>query len=158
MRLDDLSMMREHLDTLGSMLDGLKKLLDERTADLRAEQARLRQLRNKTFPTGYFSDVAWEILVDLDRAHHESRSLAMSDLGLDSSIPLSTILRYVQKMEEDGFLLRAIDPDDGRRTIVTLSEKGHTAMSAIFDQLVLTSGTAAASSNIVNPSEDKAAA
>lgn len=135
MRAQTPAQIKEQLDVIEAILIDIRDSLSAWCSNCRTDQIRLRQLRNGYLPRHYFSDAAWEILIDLDQAERQSRLLAVSDLGLDSGIPLSTTLRYVQRMEADGYLVRTADPADGRRTNVALSETGRVAMNAIFDEL-----------------------
>lgn len=84
-------------------------------------EKRLRSARNELFPTGYFADVAWDILVDLFLADDEHRKLSIADLSARNDVPLSTLLRYLAKMEEDGLVYRTPDHHDKRRVFIKLT-------------------------------------
>jgi DNA-binding MarR family transcriptional regulator len=120
---------------LQSALDSIAQLEARMAAtlgELRQAEIRLRRARDMHFPPSYFADVAWDILLDLDWADERGVMLALSDLGVEAKIPLSTTMRYVQKMETDGFVVRQLDSKDRRRTIVALTDKGREAMKNIF--------------------------
>lgn len=100
---------------------------------LRDLEIKLRRLRNKQFPGGYFSDFAWDILLDLDKAAREGRRFVVSDAGADAGVPLTTAVRYIAKLERDGYVVRETDPNDRRRTFVSLTERGAQALDATFE-------------------------
>lgn len=100
---------------------------------LRNLEIKLRRLRNKQFPGGYFSDFAWDILLDLDKAAREGRRFVVSDAGADAGVPLTTAVRYIAKLERDGYVVRETDPNDRRRTFVSLTERGAQALDATFE-------------------------
>ncbi|MEY2927790.1 MAG: Winged helix DNA-binding domain, partial [Pseudomonadota bacterium] len=45
-------------------------------------------------------------------------------------------LRYINKLTSDGYIERCADPADRRRSFISLTERGHVTMDAIFDQLI----------------------
>lgn len=133
---------------LSSDLDDIKRMLhvlmasknapDSAGAEITATSLRdleikLRRLRNKQFPGGYFSDFAWDILLDLDKAAREGRRFVVSDAGADAGVPLTTAVRYIAKLERDGYVVRETDPNDRRRTFVSLTERGAQALDATFE-------------------------
>lgn len=103
-------------------------------ADLRDLEIRLRRLRNEAFPRGYFSDFAWDILLELDKAARQGRRYVVSDAGAEVGIPLTTAVRYIAKMERDGYIQRETDANDRRRTFVSLTEKGAQALDLTFEE------------------------
>jgi DNA-binding MarR family transcriptional regulator len=95
-------------------------------------EIRLRRERNRLFPSGYFADAAWEILLDLYKAHVEQRECCITDLGLGGGIPQTTMLRYLDKLHADGFIARHPDPRDRRRVFIALTEVGVAKMASLF--------------------------
>lgn len=95
---------------------------------------RLRRLRDKMFPTAYFSDPGWEILLELYLCQCDSLELSASYLGYAASIPPTTTLRYIAQLEQDGYVERIPCETDRRRTITRLTETGHATMSAIMKE------------------------
>jgi MarR family transcriptional regulator, temperature-dependent positive regulator of motility len=114
-------------------------------AELRDTEIRLRRARGQHFPTGYFSDVAWDILLELDRAERVGEIFAITDIGVDAGIPLTTILRYLNKLEKDGFISRCQDVADRRRSVVTLTDYGRSALHSVFQAVVVNSTEKSAS-------------
>ena len=87
-----------------------------------------RKKRADVFSSGYFSDPAWDILLDLADAESNGNALCVTQLGLDNSCPTATIIRHVNKLVEDGFIIRKKDGYDRRRTHVMLSERGRSLL------------------------------
>jgi len=63
---------------------------------------------------------AWAVMRHL--AHHGPATQA--DLARAVGVAGSTLTRRLEQMEDDGLIERTNDPDDGRRIIVQLSERG----------------------------------
>jgi MarR family transcriptional regulator, temperature-dependent positive regulator of motility len=137
-------MVKSDLDEIKQMLHSLvtstsspnSSFTNLTASDLRDLELRLRRIRNRNFPVGYFSDFAWDILLDLDKASREGRRFVVSDAGSEAGIPLTTTVRYIAKLERDGYIQRETDPNDRRRTFVSLTELGAQALDATFDQTV----------------------
>lgn len=87
-----------------------------------------RSLRNRFFPADIFADPAWDILLDLTRAHLESQDVSVSSVCIAASVPMSTALRWVRQMTEAGLLQRWTDPRDRRRDLIALTEKTRVSM------------------------------
>lgn len=92
----------------------------------------IRRVRDAHFDHRYFTDSAWEILLDLKRSAELKQVSATGDLGLAAGIPHTTLLRYIDILVKDGFVVRYADPNDGRRVLVELSELGMQTMEAVF--------------------------
>lgn len=102
-------------------------------SNLRDLEIMLRRMRNKAFPIGYFSDFAWDILLGLDRARRLGQRYVVTDAGAEAGIPLTTTVRYIAKMERDGYIERETDPQDRRRTFVSLTQLGTDALDTVFE-------------------------
>lgn len=135
-----LSMVNSDLDEIKQMLHSLVASTnsvgspgrDITNLALRDLEIKLRKLRNEYFPGGYFSDFAWDILLDLDKAAREGRRFVVSDAGAEAGIPLTTAVRYIAKLERDGYIEREVDSNDRRRTFVSLTVQGSHAIDATF--------------------------
>lgn len=64
----------------------------------------------------------YEVLLHLDRA--SGGKLRMADLAASVLLTASGTTRAVDRMEREGLVHRAQDPDDGRATLVSLSPAG----------------------------------
>jgi DNA-binding MarR family transcriptional regulator len=110
--------------------------LDSRTAAQarRAQEilhARVR--RRQYFSPRLFSDPAWDVLLELYVAELAQWKMSVSSLGVDAGIPPTTVLRWLEILQNEGLVKRAKDPLDGRRVFVTLTDDGCEAMAAYFE-------------------------
>jgi DNA-binding MarR family transcriptional regulator len=103
---------------------------------LREAELKLRRAREKYFPDGYFNGSLWDILLELDHAERFGWRYSVSDVGIDSKIPLTTALRYLLTLECDGMIVRTLDPQDRRRTHVTLTAKARAAIEQSFNETI----------------------
>lgn len=95
---------------------------------------RLRAKRHRLFGDGLFGEPAWDILLELYFAAFEGRKLSPSSVGLGAKLPQTTLLRWIEKLREGGWLERSADPLDGRRVFVSLSSKAETAMDEFLSE------------------------
>ncbi len=91
-----------------------------------------RRERCSYFPADLFADPAWDILLELYLADLEQRRVSVSALCLAGGVPQSTNFRWIAKLESVGLLERHVDPLDGRRSWVELSEMGLSRMHSYF--------------------------
>lgn len=79
-----------------------------------------RRARNALFPGGWFADPAWDLLLDLYVAELEGEPVAVSSACIATGVPTTTALRCINRLVRAGLLIRTVDPEDARRSIVTL--------------------------------------
>ena len=103
---------------------------------VRAVQA-ARQRRVALFDDDLFSDPAWDILLELYALYLEQRRASVSALYSASSVPGSTALRWISKLERDGLVKRVDDLLDARRSWIELTADGHERMRRFFEMLPL---------------------
>ncbi len=94
---------------------------------------RVRNARNQFFEKGFFSDPAWDILLDLTAARAEHKRVSVTSLCIASGAPATTALRWINLMIERGLLLKVEDDVDRRRAFVSLSEPTADAMARYFE-------------------------
>lgn len=82
---------------------------------------RARRLRDHYFRSELFADPAWDILLDLFAARLEGQRVAVSSLCIAAAVPATTALRWIKTLTDMGLLVRAADPQDGRRVYIELS-------------------------------------
>ncbi|HEX8533214.1 MAG TPA: MarR family transcriptional regulator [Allosphingosinicella sp.] len=82
---------------------------------------RARRLRDQYFGPDLFADPAWDILLDLYAAHLEQQRVAVSSLCIAAAVPATTALRWIKTLTDVGLLVRAADPQDGRRVYIELA-------------------------------------
>ena len=91
---------------------------------------RARRLRDHFFNAEFFADPAWDMLLDLMAARLEQQRVAVSSLCIAAAVPPTTALRWIKTLSDHGLLVRAADPQDGRRVYVGLSDPAAAAMEA----------------------------
>jgi hypothetical protein len=82
---------------------------------------RARRLREQFFGPELFADPAWDILLDLLAARLEAQRVAVSSLCIAAAVPATTALRWIKTLTDTGLLVRAADPQDGRRVYIELA-------------------------------------
>lgn len=104
-----------------------------RPSDREVERIRqARHLRVKFFDAKLFADPAWDMLLDLYRAHLAQQRICTTSLCIGSGAPVSTALRWLNALEQRGLAQRSQDPLDGRRFWVSLTDEGVAAMAGYF--------------------------
>ena len=99
-------------------------------ADVVSQIICARQKRATVFSPTLFSDPAWDILLALFLTELRQQKVATTELAILTSIPLTTALRWIEALEQKGWLRRLPDASDQRRTFVELSARGASAMHA----------------------------
>lgn len=67
-----------------------------------------------------FADPAWTMLLDLYAADVEGSHVSVSSACMASGAPQSTALLWLSKLQSQGLIERQGDPDDRRRTFVSI--------------------------------------
>jgi DNA-binding MarR family transcriptional regulator len=101
---------------------------------VRAVQA-VRRQRAALFGGDLFSDPAWDILLELYALHLEQQRTSVSSVYKASTVPGSTALRWLAKLEHDGLVVRTEDPLDQRRSWIDLTDDGRERMRRLFEML-----------------------
>ena len=89
----------------------------------RAQVSVLRQL-NIEFPTAELSFNEYDVLFNLST--QPGRRLRIRDLNRFLLLTQPSVSRLVDRLVQGGLVTKDSDPDDGRGTIVTLTEEGYT--------------------------------
>jgi DNA-binding MarR family transcriptional regulator len=89
---------------------------------------RARRRREEMFGGEVFADPVWDVLLDLYASTLEGRRVCISDACIAASVPSTTALRWLGKMEECKLIVRHQDATDGRRAYVELSASASAAM------------------------------
>lgn len=100
-----------------------------------------RKRRRGLFPDGLFSDPAWEILLELYAVHLDQLRTSITSVCAASSVPTTTALRWVAKLEQDGIVVRVDDPLDARRSWIALTPGGLERMRTYFETLPLSASS-----------------
>jgi DNA-binding MarR family transcriptional regulator len=79
----------------------------------------LRRLRETVLGGEFFSDPAWDMLLDLYVQTRADAPVAVSSLCVAAGVPATTGLRWIRNMVAAGLLVRRNDPHDARRVFVS---------------------------------------
>ena len=104
----------------------------EVTPDYVRSVYRMRRLRDDYLPADLFADPAWDMLLDLTRAHLMDSNVSVSSLCIAAAVPTTTGLRWINGLNERGMIERYPDPADGRRIFVRIAER---TLQAMLDYL-----------------------
>lgn len=96
---------------------------------------RFRRLRNKLLGGDLFGEPAWDILLELFAADWSGEKLSVSGACYVSGVPSSTALRWIVRLENEGWVERTDDPLDGRRTWLTLTSRAERTIRDFLRQM-----------------------
>lgn len=102
------------------------------SAKARAIRA-LRAEAAQAFPDGLICDPGLDVLLDLFIAGEEGNRRVVSDL-LRTEVPATTGLRWLKRLEDEGFVKRQPDPHDRRRYFITLSEESRSKVRNLIER------------------------
>ena len=134
-REDGAGLLRRVSEDVGRIAAMLATLSDRETGPS-AEAAyvraiiRGRRLRDQYFRDDLFADPAWDMLLDLMAARLEGKQVTVSSLCIAAAVPMTTALRWIKLLAAQGLIVRTADPEDGRRSLVALSEEGAATLGA----------------------------
>lgn len=94
-----------------------------------------RRARDRHLPGDLFADPAWDMLLELLEAELVHRRVSISDLCSAAAVPASTALRWINRLEERGLVLRHSDPHDLRRVFIELAPETSRALYLYFAEL-----------------------
>ena len=92
---------------------------------------KLRRARNLFFGD-FFADPAWDLLLELYACELAQRRISIGALCEAAAVPATTSLRWLNALEQAGFIERSMDWTDSRRYFVALSAGGLDAMRSFF--------------------------
>jgi len=95
------------------------------------EILRARAMRARFFNPKLFADPAWDMLLDMCRAHHEGHQVSVTSLCLASGVPSTTALRWVRLLEDEGLIDRTIVSEVPPWVEYSLTSKGADLRRAI---------------------------
>ena len=96
---------------------------------------KLRGRRNARLGVDLFRDPAWDMLLELLAAHHEQRAVSVSGLCFASGVPATTALRYVERLVDEGLIVRSGDYGDQRRSLVELAPDRVATVEGLMNEL-----------------------
>ena len=97
-----------------------------------ATEIRNRARRATLMPSDLFADPAWDMLLELYRGALHQFRVSISRLCIASHVPASTALRWINHLETIGLVERRPDMFDARRSSISLTVQGESAMHSYF--------------------------
>jgi DNA-binding response OmpR family regulator len=131
------------LSYLIERLTGLDKIKDnavdakpkEIDADFLHKLMRAEDSRSRVIGGKMMGDPAWNILLDLLLASLEGRKVAVSSACIVAGVATTTALRLVNRMVDDGVLVRIPDSKDGRRHFLGIEPSVEAALKSYLIDL-----------------------
>ena len=121
-----------HADGTDGTDGALSAALPGALANARRSVRRLLLRRQLLGADRLFGEPAWDMLVELFIAHCEGAAVPTGALGIGSGLSSSSAQRLVQRLVDARLVVRAPDPDDGRRHFVSLSPETAHRLTAYF--------------------------
>ena len=107
-------------------------LYDTAVAQLLRFLRRTRARRSEFFSGDLFSDPAWDILLYLYEAEITQQRRSVRDVSFQTGVAQTTVLRWLETLEGQGFICRTPDPSDGRRVFISLTDEALARMDGLF--------------------------
>lgn len=92
------------------------------------ERARAR-IREKFFGAFRLGHAGWMLILVLAEVQGAGNELTVKSAAYAAGIPLSSALRKINELCDDGLLHRRSDPSDNRRSFVMLTDRARTLLS-----------------------------
>ena len=80
-----------------------------------------RRARGTVLDGDWFADPVWDLLLDLFAAQCVRRRVSISSACIAANVPVSTALRWIEKLVHEEVLVRKGDPEDRRRSYLALA-------------------------------------
>ena len=114
-----------------------QSLDDHRLARLVKEILRSRRRREKVFGADLFGEPTWDILLELFAAELTQQRLSVSSACYASAVPPTTALRWVSRLERQGWVERSADRIDGRRFWLRLTDRASSELRQYFGRIAV---------------------
>lgn len=85
--------------------------------------------------TGLFSDSCWDMCLDIYICDLKDERITVSSVAHSSGIPMTTAMRYINVMSEEGLLEKTPNPSDNRMIFVSTSASCKERMSDVLKKL-----------------------
>jgi FixJ family two-component response regulator/DNA-binding MarR family transcriptional regulator len=134
----DESVATAHDEVFSVGLETDRALALERTKkELRRVKSGLKaqKIQRKIFGVELVANPCWDMLLDLYEKMLLNRPVSVSSLALASSVPATTALRRMGKLEELGLVRRGKDAADARRVFVELTDAGLDRLERYFEAI-----------------------
>lgn len=135
--LGELDRLQKHIDELRARLSSDQKartgeLDDGATERLIRAILRARRRRDAMFGEDLFGEPSWDLLLELYAAELSQQKMSITSACFASAVAPTTALRWIAKLERDGWARREADPLDGRRYWLSLTPQGVSAMRSFL--------------------------
>jgi hypothetical protein len=98
---------------------------------------RFRRLRNSLLGGDLFGEPAWDILLEIFAADWSGEKLSVSGACYVSGVPSSTALRWIARLEREGWIQRVDDPLDGRRSWLMLTDRAERSIREFVNRMAI---------------------
>jgi ActR/RegA family two-component response regulator/DNA-binding MarR family transcriptional regulator len=98
------------------------------------EESERARLREKIFGPLVQNHAVWMLLLALWDSQQSGTELTIKSVAYTAGLPLSSALRKINEMCASGLVQRRGDPDDARRSFVTLTPQGQTYFARFFSE------------------------
>jgi predicted transcriptional regulator len=109
---------------------------DEKLATIATSMFRARIHRANQFNPMLFGEPAWDMLLDLFIQKVAGRRVSSTSLCLGANVPYATGARYIERLEDEGLVLRFTPPDDKRLVLIDYTPHGFRRMRDYISQAV----------------------
>lgn len=93
---------------------------------------KFRRKREEVLGAQFFSDPAWDMLLELYLADLTQHRVPISSACIASCVPPTTALRWLAQLEANGLVSRENDPLDGRRSYLNLTPMAKQKLEELF--------------------------
>lgn len=107
---------------------------DAHRSEMALQLYAIRRERQQYFDADLFGEPAWDILLILYWAEMEQLRLTVSNVCDAADVPGTTALRWINKLELDGTIVRTPHPFDGRVFRLSLSRAAITRLNQLMDR------------------------
>lgn len=96
----------------------------------------MRLIRNSMFTADLFGEPAWDMLLALFIARSEQYRLKISDLTLESNVPATTALRWIETLVKENLARKVANPRDARSTFIEMTDQAFEQLTHAFDRML----------------------
>ena len=139
-QLGTIQSIRRQLDDLQARLSSDRSpqdLDDHGLARLVREILRSRRRREQVFGADLFGEPSWDILLELFAAELTHQRLSVSSACYASAVPPTTALRWVSRLERQGWVERSPDRIDRRRFWLSLTDRASSELRKYFCRIAV---------------------
>lgn len=98
------------------------------------EESERARLREKVFGALVQNHSVWILLLALWDSQRAGTELTVKSVAYAAGLPLSSALRKINEMSENGLITKRGDPDDARRSFVSLTAQGRSYFARFFQE------------------------